>query len=378
VDPRSPDQEADRSLQSLLEQFLAPVMAMAGARAGAARVLTEDGTQLRLVAQLGLPEAVLASESLVDRRCGLCGAATQSQDLQWLDDVRPCSSHNQGHALGPAGTRMLAMSLRHDGKLLGIYNLFFDAGATLDPRNGAMLTLVGQLLGLALHNARAEQERLRTTVMHERQALVHEVHDSIAQTLVYAKMRLPLLRDAILRHDDQRSLKYLSDINSSVALVHDNLREVMTFFRSRMDPLGLLHAVQTIAGSFQDRTGIELEVENTAGALGLSDEQEVQVFHIMQEALANIAKHSLARKARLAIRRGGGGIEVLIEDDGAGMAEAPDGTASTAVGTTAHFGLEIMRGRAGRLGGRIAVGRNEGGGTRVHLHVPQPGGRAIA
>jgi len=196
------------------------------------------------------------------------------------------------------------------------------------------------------------------------------VHDAIAQNLVYVKMRLPLLGDAMLAHDDQRSIKYLDDVKQGVTLVHDNLREVMTYFRTRMDPLGLLHAIQDLAAGFHDRTGIRLEVANSAGVLHLSDEQEVQVFHIVQEALANIAKHSSAKNARLAIARRGECIEFLVEDDGAGMAALTTGADARAADGPAHFGMEIMKGRSERLGGTIEVCQNDGGGTRVRLLIP--------
>src|SRR5665647_3342833 len=88
-------------------------------------------------------------------------------------------------------------------------------------------------------------------------------------SLAYARMRLPLLSDAILAHDDQKSLKYFSDVKSAVCEVHDNLREVMTYFRTRMDPMGLLHALQGLADGFFNRTGIELELKNLAPKLDL-------------------------------------------------------------------------------------------------------------
>lgn len=357
-------------LENLLERFLVSIIPLAGARSGAVRVLTDDGAHMRLVGQLGLPSAVLATEGLVDRHCGVCGVAADSDALQWVDDLQPCARHNRDEPFGPDCKRVLAMSLRHDDQVLGIYNLFFDTDAGISPETAAVLRLIGELLGLALYNARIERERLRVTVMHERQALVHEVHDAIAQTLVYVKMRLPLLSDAMLAHDDQRSTKYLSDVRQSVTQVHDNLREVMTYFRTRMDPLGLLHAIQNIAAGFHDRTGIALVIENSAGALHLSDEQEVQVFHIVQEALANIAKHSSAKKARVAISRAAEQMEILIEDDGSGMAGAPAEPGLQASDSPAHFGMEIMKGRAERSGGSIEVGQNDGSGTRVRLLIP--------
>jgi hypothetical protein len=54
--------------------------------------------------------------------------------------------------------------------------------------------------------------------------------------------------------------------------------------------------------------------------LDLNDEQEIQVFHIVQEALANTAKHSMARHAVVSIDRTAAGLEFCIEDDGLGMA----------------------------------------------------------
>ena len=61
----------------------------------------------------------------------------------------------------------------------------------------ALLKSVGELLGLALDNARLESENLRAVVLNERQMLAAEVHDSVAQTLAFIKMRMPLLQEAI-------------------------------------------------------------------------------------------------------------------------------------------------------------------------------------
>ncbi len=358
---------AGGELEPLLERFLTSIVALAGAQAGAVRVLTDDGKYMRLVAQLGLPAQVLSTERLMQRDCGMCGVAASTDVLAWVDDVKSCARHGQDAYFGLQCQRVLAISLPHGGEVLGIYNLFFATDAVIELHTQAILRLIGQLLGLALHNARIERERLRLTVMKERQEMVNEVHDAIAQTLAYVKMRLPLLNESMLAHDDARSLKYFSDVKKAVGEVHDNLREVMTYFRTRMDPMGLLHALHGIANGFLDRTGIELEICHSIQHLDLSDEQEVQVFHIVQEALANIAKHSMATHALVAIDKTLECLEFVIEDDGLGFAQAS--AAANPVGA-AHLGLEIMQGRAQRLGGTIEMGRSEGGGTRVRLVVP--------
>nr|MBP9150214.1 hypothetical protein [Rhodoferax sp.] len=263
--------------------------------------------------------------------------------------------------------------LPHGQEILGIYNLFFEDAVQPSAETETMLRLIGQLLGLALHNARLERERLRITVMKERQEMVGEVHDVIAQNLAYVKMRLPLLQAAMLAHDDPSACKYFNDVKSAVGEVHHNLREVMTYFRARMDPLGLMHAIEGVSKGFFDRTGITLEIRNSVRQLGLNDEQEIQVFHIVQEALANTAKHSMARHAFISISKCTDGLEFCIEDDGLGV---PAPSVSTIVAmakemtTPSHFGLEIMRSRAQKLGGSIEVGTNQRGGTRVRLLIP--------
>ena len=137
-----------------------------------------------------------------------------------------------------------------------------------------------------------------------------------------------------------------------------------------MDPQGLLHALRGIAAGFLDRTGIALKFDSHATDLRLSVEQEVQVFLIVQEALANIAKHSLARQARLAIAQTPQQIEIVIEDDGSGMAAMALVSHQSASGSQSHFGTEIMQERAQRLGGSIQLSEREGGGTRVRLTLP--------
>lgn len=365
-----------KKLETLLEGFLVPIIRLAGAKAGAVKILSDDEQHMKLVGHVGLPDSVLLTERSVDRHCGVCGTAADTDTVVWAKDLQPCARHS--HEAGYFGLhckRVLAVPLRHRERVLGIYNLFFDSEGELSPEVSAVLRSIGELLGLALYNARLERENLRVTVMNERKLLASEVHDSIAQTLVYVNMRLPLLKDAMLKHDDQLSLKYFSDVRQGVSEVHASLREILTNFRVSMNPQGLMHALQEISDGFQSRAGVALEFSRPSSEPALSAEQEVQVFHIVQEALANIIKHSHARRARLAIEQTPERFEVTIEDDGEGM--ALPGSASQvnpAVLKESHFGIEIMKERAQLLGGVMDVSPRAGGGTRVRLVIPVAAG----
>lgn len=366
----APDSGLGDDIETLLERFLVSILALAGAQAGAVRVWSDDGQQLRLVAQIGLPAQVQKIERTVARNCGICGVAALGDTLAWVDDIDDCARHSQHAYFGQQCRRVLAISLTHGGQVLGIYNLFFEADTQLDPATESMLSLIGQLLGLTLHQARVERERIHMTVQKERREMVSEVHDAIAQTLTYAKMRLPLLNQAMASHDEQKSVRYLNDVKRAVGEAQHNLRELMTFFRTRMDPLGLLHALRRIADGFCERTGVALELRNSAGALGLDETQETQVFHIIQEALANIAKHAMARHARLSIRRTERALEFLVEDDGKGFAASVPRSGAEAAQPHDQLGLGVMQARAQRLGAIVEVGPMGSGGTRVRLEIP--------
>ncbi len=355
-------------IEALLQRFLVPVLRLAGARAGAVRALSEDGSHMRLVGSVGLSQEVLSVERSVDRHCGVCGQAANQGVLVWAGDLKPCTQRSHGDSFASQYKRLLAVPLRHREQVLGVYNLFFDSDGEPGPDITAVLRSVGELLGLALHNARLEREHLRAAVLHERQMLANEVHDAVAQTLYFMNMRLPLLHDALLEHDDTRALRYHADLRQAVSDAHACLREILTHYRTRMDPKGLLHALQALQSGYHDRTGIDLVLDNRAGDLCLSVDQELQVFHIVQEALANVLKHSRARKAQVLIEPGPQQIEIAIEDDGDGL------RADVVAGTgTPHFGLEIMRERAQRLGGSLSIRAREGGGTRVQLSIPRIG-----
>jgi two-component system nitrate/nitrite sensor histidine kinase NarX len=158
--------------------------------------------------------------------------------------------------------------------------------------------------------------------------------------------------------------KYAHDIDDSLESSQKTVRELITDFRCSVDPSGLLHALQTIVEEFRHRNDIELEYINLVANLELPLEYEIQVSHIVQEALVNIATHSGATHARLVVDLSDNYYVFTIDDNGSG------GCTFTPI--EGHYGMRIMRERAQRIGGEIKVESAEGIGTRVRLFFPEP------
>ncbi len=350
-------------LNELLARFLSPVVTLAGAAAGAVRVLDDAGQRMHLVASQGLPEPVLEAERAVEGDCGACGSALQARRPAWGHDLSACARRSDSAYFGSGCRRILAVPLSHRGRLLGIYNLFYGSTSEPSPQVLALLETVGALLGLALENARLERANLRAALADERQAIAADVHDSIGQSLAYVKMRLPLLQDAIRGCDQTRAESYFDDVRGAVREAHASLRALLTHMRAPMPARGLAHALAASAEAFRARGGAKLEMAHMLSELSLAPAQEEQVYRIVQEALGNIARHARARHAWVHVERDGPTLEVRVEDDGSGLRTPADDDGS-------HYGVSIMRERARRLGGTLELGPRAGRGTCVRLRFP--------
>ena len=366
-------------LDELLGRFLGTMIRLAKADAGVVRVLTSDGKHLRMVASRGLPPAVVERERLVSRDCGLCGIAIGQNRPLFDIDLKACDARTGGEFFKTGCQAMVVVPLQTAGRLLGTYNLFLPEAFELPEEVALLFRSIGEHLGMALENARLKRENLRIVLTSERQMMAAEIHDSLAQTLAYMKMRMAMLNDAIAEASLERSAKYAGDVGQALDDAYGHLRELLVQFRSRMDPMGLEHALQGLACGFQERTGIALRYDNKLTDLRLPPEQESQVFHILQEALANVARHSGATEASMTLEAAGDYYNATVEDNGRGgqgffaIANRVGGFEEHPA-LRDHFGLAIMRERAQKIGGRLEVVNLPQGGFRVRLSFPPGGG----
>ena len=355
---------SEYDLEALFNRFLEMMVRLSGASAGVVRVMTSDGHHLRLAASLGLPPELVEKERLVDINCGICGAALRNDEIRQTRDLKPCFERTRQPYFGECSS-MVVVPLEHNGRLLGAYNLYMTEERPIPEEVSLLFRTISEQLAMAVENTRLMRENLRMTLMSERQMMANEVHDSLAQTMAYMKMRIELLREALLQYESGKALKYSGDIQQALDEAYASLRELLTQFRNRMDPLGLEHALKELASGYFDRTGIRLEFENRIPDLDLTVDQEVQVFHILQEALSNVARHSGARQATLTLDADDGQYAFTVEDDGRGvfvMGAQPD--------LRHHFGISIMSERAQRLHGNIEIANRPQGGARLRLLVP--------
>jgi PAS domain S-box-containing protein len=209
------------------------------------------------------------------------------------------------------------------------------------------------------------EDRLQNSIdsaEQERSRWARELHDETLQALAVLRMRLA----SALREESPKELQKTGQ--AAVEQIDDEilkLRRLITELRpASLDTIGLEAAVQALAEQHAQTSGIEVECD-----LELPQEEdarptpvlEIAVYRMIQEALNNVSKHSMAQHAELAVRAGPRAIEVEVSDDGVGFE-----TSQVHEG----FGLVGMRERAALLGGTVEVDSTEGGGTRVRAFIP--------
>jgi two-component system nitrate/nitrite sensor histidine kinase NarX len=362
-----------------LKAFLATVVQLTGAKAGALRAITSDGAYFRLVAAVGLPDEIVRNAKRMPADCGMCGEALRHEHPSPSDNLKHCAKGRPQAFFGQDCKHGVAVPMDYRDQTIGVFNLFFESADEVAAEIDKVLRPFGLLLGLALENDRLSQENLNASLLTVRQAMASDIHDSLAQSLLFMRTRVSLLKAAIEGNLREDALKYCSNVKDELANSHRELRHLLSHFRAGMDSRGLRGWLAETVERFFESTGISLELSGVEllQYAKLSADQETQVYHVVREALANIQKHSWAKRSWIRIALINNILEIEIEDDGAvrnfPRSEEVSGSSAKRPPLEAdrggHFGLQIMRERAERACGQIEF-IWLASGLRVVLRVP--------
>lgn len=357
-------------LRALLEEFLTTIATSLGANAGFIQLFTPNALAPQIISSVGLSHDFLNDEQCVDLICGICGEQPHNNGAHSFD-IGKCKARSARCSFGEQFKSAVSAPLdSHDtpGAFIGTITLFFSTQLKASEHILGSLVAFAKLIGATLEHNKLNRENRRIEIIAERQSIANEIHDSLAQTLMYARMRTNLLIESIRTGNETMAAQYAHDLDETLESSQKTVRELITDFRCEIDPAGLLHALQILTKQFRERNNIALEYTNNVADLDMPLEHEFQVYYIVREALANIATHSGATHARLNIDTINGNYVFTIEDNGHG------GYTFTPI--EGHYGMMIMRERAARIGGEIKIESSEGFGTLVQLFFPRSAARA--
>ncbi len=244
------------------------------------------------------------------------------------------------------------------------------AGRELTAADRRLLDDLAVQAGVAVHAVRLtadlqhSRERLVTAREEERRRVRRDLHDGLGPTLAAAVLGLDTSRRAVA-DDPERAERLLVDLRTQMQDAIADVRRLVHELRPpALDQLGLVGALREHAARISDDNGgLTVAVDAPDALPLLSAAVEVAAYRIAMEAINNVQRHASARRCTVQLELHDG-IELEIADDGTGVA----------AGTKSGVGMQSMQERARELGGTIAIGDRDGGGTRVLARLPVGGG----
>ncbi|MES9963462.1 MAG: histidine kinase [Candidatus Sedimenticola sp. 20ELBAFRAG] len=351
-------------MDGLLMRYLVVLKGIVHGKAATVQLATNQ-EQMRLVGSVGLDDQPMTEQEQLPVPLCECGKALTSGDILCEHGAAECSVRNNRHMYGISEMDVVTVPLEYHGDQLGLYRIYVKRAESKGRDDVQyLLDTIGNHLGIAIAKQRSDEEAHRLSIIQERTALAHELHDSLAQTLASLRFQVRMLEETQeLENVGPKSRSELDRIRNALDEAHNELRELLNNFRAPVDQRGLAPALEKLAQRFRQETGIPIFFQKSCRQINLGASEEMQILRIVQESLVNVRKHAQAHTVRVLLTcQGDNEYTVLIEDDGVGFENAsPSGNPGE------HIGLSIMEERAHRLGASIRIESEPGEGTRVEL-----------
>ena len=349
------------TIEELSQGFSQRVRSVMKADAVAVRWSDEANQRYLMLASDCFPQDMQAEErSLI---AGACACGSLQPDARTR--VIPIHSHDAApmrHCARAGYQNLVSVPVRLQQRLIGEIDLFFRSEVHLNADETELLDALASHLASALEGLRAAALEREAAVGEERALLARELHDSIAQSLAFLKIQAQLLRGAVQKQQPEQVQATLDELDAGLKESINDVRELLVHFRTRTNTDDIERALQETLQKFQHQTGLPTRLQLEGDGLPLPADVQVQVLHVVQEALSNVRKHAGASHVSLDVHKGSQ-WRFVVRDNGSGFDTAQRH------GET-HVGTKIMRERAERIGATVLIESLPGQGTTVTLTLP--------
>jgi signal transduction histidine kinase len=247
-----------------------------------------------------------------------------------------------------AGIAVLACSLWRTAQILATQTTALALASELQEQKAALLERTMNV---------GEMERTRVAI---------ELHDGPIQRLASVAYAIDA-STARVEVDPGSTRDCLDGLRDRIGAEVDGLRRIMAELRPPvLDHGGLIAALADYLGEFGATHGIATTVVDRLGGARVTSKAEIAVYRVVQEALANVAKHANAHRVEVVVGAADGELTVSVADDGVGF----DPAALTK--TRDHFGVDAIRERMVNVGGTAELHSRPGAGTTVVATAPLP------
>lgn len=247
-----------------------------------------------------------------------------------------------------------------NNEIVGIFSVSFTQPNAITDDTVRLFTALVRRAALSIENMQLFEQTKELAVIEERTRVARDLHDSAKQKAFAALAQLGTV-NGILNRDPSNAQFHLNEAEN---LVYEVIQE-LTFLIQEMYPMalkekGLATTLREYVFEWENRTGItvNLHIENPKR---MELETEQAIYRIIQESLANVARHSQAVLVKVSLVFNAETVQVIVSDDGVGF-----DVKHKAIG----MGLRTIKERAESVGGEASVISTLGEGTKVIIAIP--------
>ena len=351
------------NLDELAQGFVKSMASIAHADGVALRWSDQANQRYLMLAAHGLPQSMVDDERCLNKGDCHCGT-TSAQSGMRVIPIRQLENTLK-HCTRAGFETVVSLPLQLHDRLMGEVDLFFHAVVVPSQAERSLLEALCGHLASGMENLRLNSLEKEAAVAQERHLLARELHDSIAQSLAFLKIQVQLMRDAVHVDNTTEVKQVLEEIDAGVRECYGDVRELLLHFRTRTNAEDIEPALATTLRKFEHQSGLQSAFSMQGQGMPLSPDLQIQVLHIVQEALSNVRKHARASKVWLDVQQQPT-WRFEVRDNGTGFEPDNDQLDET------HVGLRIMSERAHRIDADLAFISNIGSGSSVILTLKTP------
>jgi two-component system sensor histidine kinase DevS len=359
-------------LDEIMNKTLALLMAHFQMEAGEIFLHEEDSKTLRLVLHRGEAAEAFWTRNRYKIGEGMVGQAALTKH-PIISKALEKDKRVTRQAVVKAGFRQIAcVPLTTHGDLVGVLTIATRSRKAISRSQLELLESVAAVAGTAIENARLHANIRRMSILEERERIGMDLHDGVIQSIYGVGLTLENAR-AVLSEDpkaaDARLQKAMEDLNRTIR----DIRNYILDLRPRqLGGESLIEGLGRLVSEFRQNTKIEVSLAGPKEPLSdLLQVNAMALFHICQEALANIAKHANASKVTIDLWSTSDRALLEIHDNGRGF------NLDKAIKTVGH-GLANMQTRMANVGGDLDIITAPGEGTIILAWVPRTPTQEIA
>jgi len=350
-------------LDPLLDLVATRLRELIGARLVA--IALPSGGSLRIAASDGDGASDLASISVLEGDSKTARVMERGRSER-VDSLLEDPEVNQDVARRLGATTGLYVPLRARDQIIGVLIAHDKIGRDhrFSSSDLRLAEQFAQRASIAVNlSRRVARDSLRRVVAGqevERRRLARELHDETGQALTSILLGLRAVDEA----DKKVAItSAVADLRKLVVATLQDVRRLAVQLRPKaLDDFGLVPALERLAETFSESSGISVELEARLGDERMPSDVETTVYRIVQEALTNIVKHAEATSVSILLVRRDTSIAAVVEDNGRGF--------EPSTVTSDSLGIDGMRERVKLHEGRLTVETAPGSGTTIRIEVP--------